>query len=319
MSLDVFLKRYFTPIVLVLVASAAYFQASGVSKLIASMVVSENPMTFAPIAPKSRERTSFTSAERIKSRNPFDSVTGPLLDVPEDQGVKRPVEVTDPLSAPVCQGITVHILTESDDPLWSFAAISGGGDSKPKLKRVGDAVGDKKVAFIGFNPSTNTPTVWFESDSICQVSLFGAIPTKAPEAPAEQNAVVEPPKGGSASAVDPEIASKIRKLSETEYEIDRAAVDKILENQGELMKSARIVPEQKDGKVVGIRLFGIRPETLLAHLGLQNGDRLEMINGFEMGDPQKALEAYARLRTAESLNLKLNRRGKPTNIDLHIK
>ena len=86
-------------------------------------------------------------------------------------------------------------------------------------------------------------------------------------------------------------------------------VDKILENQAELMRSARIVPEQKDGKVVGVRMFGIRPDTLLGTLGLQNGDRLETINGFNMASPEKALEAYARLRTAGNLNVKVNRRG----------
>jgi general secretion pathway protein C len=84
------------------------------------------------------------------------------------------------------------------------------------------------------------------------------------------------------------------------------------------MKQARIVPEQKDGKVVGIRLFGIRPDTLLGKLGLQNGDRLEAINGFEMASPEKALEAYAKLRTAESLNVKVTRRGQPVSIDFKI-
>jgi general secretion pathway protein C len=38
-----------------------------------------------------------------------------------------------------------------------------------------------------------------------------------------------------------------------------------------------------------------------------------------MSDPQKALEAYARLRSAERLTVTLNRRGKPMNIDFNIK
>jgi general secretion pathway protein C len=101
--------------------------------------------------------------------------------------------------------------------------------------------------------------------------------------------------------------------------VDRSVVDKILADQAELMKSARIVPEKKDGKVVGIRMFGIRPDTLLGTLGFQNGDRLETINGFDMASPEKALEAYARLRTANNLNVKLNRRGQSQSIDYRIK
>jgi general secretion pathway protein C len=94
----------------------------------------------------------------------------------------------------------------------------------------------------------------------------------------------------------------------------------VLENQAELMRSARIVPEQgADGKTVGIRLFGLRPDTLLGTLGLENGDRLETINGFNLASPEEALNAYARLRTANKLAVKLTRRGKPTTIDLNIK
>ena len=48
-------------------------------------------------------------------------------------------------------------------------------------------------------------------------------------------------------------------------------------------------------------------------------DRLQSINGFEMGDPQKALEAYTKLRTADRLTVSVNRHGKPVNIDFNIK
>lgn len=85
-----------------------------------------------------------------------------------------------------------------------------------------------------------------------------------------------------------------------------------------LLRSVRVVPETADGKVVGLRLFGIRPTSLLGTLGLRNGDRLESINGFEVGNPEKALEAYARLRTAPRLHLSLQRSGHPLELDLNI-
>src|SRR5262249_35426882 len=112
-------------------------------------------------------------------------------------------------------------------------------------------------------------------------------------------APVPPPPAGGPGSVPPDIASKIQRVSANEFNVDRQVVDKILENQAELMRSARIVPEQENGKVVGIRLFGIRPDTLLGTLGMENGDRLQTINGFDMASPEKALEAYARLRSAD--------------------
>ena len=85
------------------------------------------------------------------------------------------------------------------------------------------------------------------------------------------------------------------------------------------MRQARIVPEQENGKMVGIRLFGVRPDTLLGVLGMENGDRLQTINGFDMTSPEKALEAYARLRTADHLTVQVNRKGANMNLDYNIK
>ena len=204
-----------------------------------------------------------------------------------------------------------------------MAALKGPGDDRPALRRIGDEVGGKEIVFIGHNPRHSSPAVWLSQNAaLCQARMFSpeaVSPSKeATPAPEEKPAKRASRRRGP-SKVPEEIASKIQKVSDTEFNVDRAVVDKILENQAELMRSARIVPEQQDGKVVGIRMFGVRPDTLLGVLGFQNGDRLETINGFNMSSPEKALEAYARLRTAKGLNVKINRRGKPMSLDYHIK
>ncbi len=328
MSVELIFKKYFYAVVLGLIAISSYFQGSGISSLIAAQLAPGSGPTFKPMVETKVEGFSRVSAQKLQRRNPFDSVTGSVF--PEDNPEPEPIVETgprfdDPLTVPGCPDINVLILTESEDPLWSFAAIVGPGEDSPHLRRVGDSVGTKKVAYIGFNPTTAVPTVWLEDDTLCQSALFGAeipvAPTAAPapEAEGEEEEKEEPKGRGRAPVLDPSIGSKIKKISDTEFEIDRTAVDKILEDQSSLMRSARIVPEQKDGKTIGIRLFGVRPETLLGTLGLKNGDRLETINGFNMGSPEKALEAYARLRTADSLKIQLNRRGKDMTIDFKIK
>jgi general secretion pathway protein C len=332
LAIDALLKRYFLGVVLALVAVAAYFQAAGATQLVGSAIsaaasASGSSVVVVPpykLAVPTREPKSGLP---IIERNPFDSVTGPLNAVPPPDPALTPVagpDTSDPLSSPPCDGMQVLIVTESTDPLWSVAALQGPGEPHPRMRRVGDEIAGKKVAFIGFNPKENTPAVWIEGGStLCQAMLFRTQPAVA-AAPAAAAAAPEapppPPKTtGGPPALDPAIAAKIHKVSDTEYNIDRSVVDQILENQAELMKSARIVPEQKDGKVVGVRMFGIRPDTLLGTLGLQNGDRLETLNGFNMASPEKALEAYARLRTASALNVSVNRRGTPVTISLHIK
>jgi general secretion pathway protein C len=58
---------------------------------------------------------------------------------------------------------------------------------------------------------------------------------------------------------------------------------------------------------------------LLATLGMEDGDRLETINGFDLTNPEQALEAYARLRTAERLILRVHRRGRPVELEVHVR
>jgi general secretion pathway protein C len=331
LAIDALLKRYFTFVVFGLVALVAFFQARGATELVGSaLAVDEDILAAAPplatgVGALAAQTSSHNSAEPIKSRNPFDSVTGPLNAKPLEGPAAHPgqVDLSDPLGAPACDGVQVRIVTESTDPSWSFAALQGPGEPGPKLRRIGDDIGGKEIAFIGFNPRQNKPSVWLTSGAtLCQALLFGEAPPPAPAgAPAAPQSAqpAGPAPPGGPSAVPADIASKIQKVSDSEFNVDRSVVDKVLENQAELMKSARIVPEQQDGKVVGIRMFGIRPDTLLGTLGFENGDRLEAINGFNMASPEKALEAYARLRTASALNVKINRRGKPMAIDYRIK
>ncbi len=324
MSVELLFKKYFYALALVMVALAAFFQASGVSHLIGARIAPGSGPTFRPMIQAKVSSVERPSAVQLQRRNPFDSETGsvypPDQPAPEPVEDNKPLEVKDPLSVAACSGVQVFILTESEDPLWSFAAIKGDGDDGPKLRRVGDAVGNRKVAYIGFNPLSQSPTVWLEGDTLCQSALFKGEEVVPPAPPAEAEPEEEPkPNAATGREVPEDIKSKIKKISETEYEVDRSAVDKILADQAQLMRSARIVPEQKDGKTIGIRLFGVRPETLLGTLGIKNGDRLETINDFDMGSPEKALEAYARLRTAESLKLQVNRRGQPTTIQIKIK
>lgn len=71
----------------------------------------------------------------------------------------------------------------------------------------------------------------------------------------------------------------------------------------------RIVPAYRDGQPRGFKLFAIRPDSLFARIGMVNGDVVRRINGFEMSTPENALEAYARLRDANQVEVVLERNG----------
>ncbi|HTQ48195.1 MAG TPA: hypothetical protein VMI75_35810 [Polyangiaceae bacterium] len=109
------------------------------------------------------------------------------------------------------------------------------------------------------------------------------------------------------------IRSAIIRESDTAYVLDRRLLDMVLEDQANLMRTVRVVPASVDGGTYP-RLFGVRPDSLLGMLGFRDGDCLESINGFDLSSPERALEAYAHLRTADLLEARVRRRGQIVNL-----
>lgn len=113
--------------------------------------------------------------------------------------------------------------------------------------------------------------------------------------------------------------SKIKKTSDTSYEIPRDVIDALLDDPLRVAKGGRIVPAMKDGKPDGLKLYAIRPASLFAAIGLQNGDTVQSVNGQALAGPDMALEVYANLRAAKQLVLGIERRGKAMTITYSIK
>jgi general secretion pathway protein C len=101
----------------------------------------------------------------------------------------------------------------------------------------------------------------------------------------------------------------VKQLSENQYVVARAEINNALTNLSDLATKARIVPSFKNGVANGFKLFSIVPDSLYAKIGVQNGDVIRRINGYEMNSPDKALEIYQKLRDASRIEIELERRG----------
>jgi general secretion pathway protein C len=95
----------------------------------------------------------------------------------------------------------------------------------------------------------------------------------------------------------------------------------VLEHQAELLGRTHIAldKDKASGRNAGVRLSGIAPGALLGVLGIENGDQLQTINGFDITNPTTALEALARLQQAPKLAVVLNRGGKAMTLDYNVK
>jgi hypothetical protein len=111
------------------------------------------------------------------------------------------------------------------------------------------------------------------------------------------------------------IGPTIVEVSPAEFLITRDVVDGALEEVAAVMPNRRITPEDGRNEVVAA---GIRPNMLLARLGLRNGDIVRSVNHIDLGSPEAALEAYARLRGASDLLVEIRRGGALRRLRYHV-
>jgi general secretion pathway protein C len=315
-------------------AFCAFFLAQGTTSLVAASIFPLNTETVSVGRTKSTETTIAPGSEipdvkKILARNIFDSMTGPLWPPPKEGEIEQPEEeeedfVPDPKNPPPpCEGSKVKLLASiysASAPEWSFASLSTGSGS-PLLYRTDGEIEGHKI--LGVYPKA----VYLRppGGKACSLLMFGQEVSDSAKSPVASVKKEPPPnsafergrrsRGGMSKE---EMDQNITQVSDTKFTIQRTLIDKVLANQAALMRSARIVPHEQNGKVEGVKLYGIRRNSLLGKLGLQNGDLLRSINGYDMTSPDSALEAYSRLRSADNLSVSIQRRRKDMNISYGI-
>jgi len=138
-----------------------------------------------------------------------------------------------------------------------------------------------------------------------------------PEAPGAP-AATPPTTAAMTGTSEPDHRTIFKEVGPGRYTISRAEADRLLDGQV-LARQARVVPARHDGRVSGFRLFGMRPWSAFRAVGLQNGDEVQTLNGIEQTSPERALEAYSKIRRERRLVLTGVRRGQPLRIEVVVK
>ncbi|MCA9665549.1 MAG: hypothetical protein KC503_08170 [Myxococcales bacterium] len=109
------------------------------------------------------------------------------------------------------------------------------------------------------------------------------------------------------SSVPRVIREGIRQLGPQRWEIRRAALARVLSNTSIFARDLRIIPAQRDGRPVGMKLLYVRAGSLFALLGLRRGDTLSAVNNHSIATAEDALQAYLKLRSARHIVVALTR------------
>jgi general secretion pathway protein C len=313
---------------------SAMLTARGATQLLASAVlpVTTDESKTGPARPRTAVAnvppppTPLEIGRAVLERNIFDSQTGSMewdlpvvvADTTTAEGGEGPA-VDDPQGEPAaCTGSMrlVGATVVPTLPELSFASISAEG--KTMLYRPGMRVEGHEIVGIREHRVFLRPS----GRPLCQIGMFvpppSAAPVPAPVAAAPPPSDEKPPPVKS-SISEEELNQGITQVSDTSYTVARTLLDKVLGAQSELMRAARVIPYEENGKVVGVKVYGIRRAALLGKLGIQNGDILRTINGFDLSSPDSALEAYTKLREMDQFSIAMVRRGQPRTMEYSVK
>lgn len=323
-----------TSATLITLLLTAMLCAKGATQIVAAKVLPIAPVdatskTPRPALPPDHRETTRQIAEAVLTRNIFDSNIGPMeWDVPM-AAVTPPVTggdgdgdptVEDPDGEPQFCSSPIRLVAAMvvpQTPELSFASIEAQG--KSMLYRQGMQVDGHEVLGIREHRVFLRPS----GRPLCQIAMFKppqpATPPPVAKAPEPAAAPAEGGEKKTGGVTEDELNQGITMVSDTNYSVSRGLLDKVLSNQSELMRAARIIPFEENGRTVGVKVYGIRRSSLLGKLGIQNGDVLRTINGFDLSSPDSALEAYTKLREMDQFSIAMVRRGQARTMEYSVK
>jgi general secretion pathway protein C len=310
-------------IVLTTLALCAFFTAQGATALLSANML-EPDAEAAARAPTRNTAAARTQRRHdpgiILKRNIFNSELGDLSVAPISDPALPDAEMPDGEVEALCTNKmrligTVVLPGELEQ---SLAAIVGT-DQKAGLYRGGAEVEGSRIRAIQSDQVVLQTTTGF-----CRLAMFevdtGA--AQKPTRPAARTVTRQKKRGPDADrnaglSAD-ELAEGIEKVNDTNYNISRTMLNKVLDNAGRLIGIAAVSPKVEGGQSVGMEIRGIRANTLLTKLGIQNGDVLESVNGQSLTSTDAALGAYTTLRTADKFNLSIRRGSQSMIINYNL-
>lgn len=183
----------------------------------------------------------------------------------------------------------------------SFALIQKVSSKEERVFRMGDTV-------YNAGPLVSVKKEYVEI-------LAGKVRTKIMTPTASAAAAVAPPPVVGVAAGNT-LASQTGSGS---YIIDQRALNASLDNIGQAMTDARLLPSMKDGKVEGFRASEVKPQGIFGTIGIKNGDVLLRMNDFPIDSPEKAIQSFATLKGQSRIRLDLIRDGQPVTFNYDIR
>jgi general secretion pathway protein C len=329
--LDLFFRKYAWTANLALLFAAAWLSAKTVNTLVGA-VIRPRPVVDLNLASGPPPRPALPpSIDDAKLLHLIGQEPPKVVQQEENRPPPRIQNCQDPQATPTKSDLKLQLVATviADRPRYSLATITDLNSRQTMVAGVGDSVGGAELIGVQRVKDDNDATgnafkvvaivcnggtkeyIDYEggsgmgSEAFASAGNIGRAPVPPPS-----GAPAMPPPGGQMEGV--------RTTGKDKYDIDRNVIDSTLSNLNTIATQARIVPSFKNGVANGFKLFSIQPGSLYSSIGIENGDVIQRINGYEINSPEKALELYQKLREAGHVTIEVERQGQVIRKEYNI-
>ncbi len=278
------MKRYFTALNILLIASGVYFSVKAFYKVATANLnnaPSQEVTTRHVISPEDVTVHPISYYRAIIERNLFNSKKG------TGQHAERlDIETLEPTD------LKLKLLgTVSGDNKEAYAVIEDTAKRRQNLYRIGDSIQNATLKMI------------LREKVILRVNGKDEI-LNIEEASGSRKTRIVSKKAGMATSQN--------------ITIKRSRIETAVKDVNNLMKQVRIRPHFTSGKPDGLRLTGIRPNSIFYNMGLKSGDIITGVNNNNIESVDDVLKFYQSLQSSSSVQLQIKRRGRPKTINYNI-
>ena len=322
--LDLYLRKYGWTGKVALLFAAAWLAAKIVNTAVGA-VIRPTPRIDLSALPASAPRAQMWSQLELNSLYPLIGQKPPAPAPDDGPGGPAPPPPPrtcgDRMAPPAKTGLRAQLVAGviAENPRWSIASITDLTTRDTRIYGIGDPVlgaqllsverirderdatgrGFKVVVIVCNNGQKEYLDFEPEGPVLASGPNIGVFPT----APA-------PPPGSPMEGV--------KQLGDNRYDVKHSVIEGTLSNLNSIATQARIVPSFKNGVANGFKLFSIQPGSLYAAIGVENGDVIQKINGYEINSPDKALEVYQKLRDSRHITLEIERNGQAVRKEYNV-
>lgn len=278
------MKRYYTPLNILLITVAVYFSVKAFYKVATADLDYAHPSkttTRKVVLPEDTTYHPLSYYRTIIERNLFNTKTGTGR-----QPKKLDIENLKPTD------LKLKLLgTVTGDKKEAYAVIEEAAGRRQNLYRIGDTIQKATLKMI------------FREKVVLRVNGKDEI-LGIEEIRDSQKT------GGFSKRSIPESSQNIT--------LKRSQIETAVKDVNKLMKQIRIRPHFTNGEPDGFRLTGIRPNSIFYKMGLKSGDIISGVDGKTIESVDDALKFYQNLQSSSNMQLQIKRRGRMKTIDYNI-